>query len=223
MKNLVVILCLWSTLTAQASPYDGDPTSVDNAFTVIGTSYPFYRNLWGTFSITTGLYCGVWGFKEFFGASDLLGRVMGFALTFSGWTTFFDGYRLSGDETEIELVNHRYQRYAPGQAKEYGGVVSREEYGRLNLRRLADEAYTGRILRMTSYLIASASLFYFYGVGNSKGSLLLLIPGIIMGGAGVYRLIQDSPEEAAQMSLGRRQASWRILPGVNSIWFAARF
>ncbi len=224
-----IIVCfglLWIGTVAKAADYT-DPGRIDDAYAIIDSSYPRYRDYWGAFSVASGLYNGVWGIIQLTSAPAGLGAMMGFGLSFTGWVTFFDGIRLLQGLSGIEVVAQRYQRYAPGTAKDFGGVVSREEFGRTRLRVLADEAYTGRIMRMASHLLSGTSLLYFFGTGSYSGSRYLLFPGIIMIGAGVYRLLQDSPEERAQMSLGSGHfgtgGSWNIIPGIGSAWMVARF
>ena len=221
VKISLVLLTFASAIAAAFTDYE--PSNVDDAFAIVASGYPAYRDYWGTFSVVSGVYNGIWGAKEFFSAENTLGSIIGFGLTFSAWTTFFDGLRLLWGLSGIEAVNERYKRYAPGTAKDFGGVVSRSEFGSTRLKELSDDAYSGRIMRMSAHLIAGGGLLYFFGVGPDKGSRYLLVSGIITTAAGFFRLLQDSPEEMGQRLLGHTVVSFRLLPLISSVWLEVRF
>lgn len=220
----MIVLFLFYQLCGAAA-LAGDPASVDRGFEIVEEQYPAYRFYWGSYYIAGGLYAGAWGLKELFSADDTVAALAGFGLSMTAWITFFDGLRLCGPESEPEVVLARYKRYAPGTAKDFGGVVSREEFGRTRLRTLSDEAYTGRMLRLGSHLVTAGALFYFYGVGSDKGSYFLLVPAITFTAAGLYRLFQESPEErGSAIAAGHQLAtSWRIVPTTTSLWLQVHF
>ena len=119
-----------------AIPLEEESSNIDDAFEIINSGYPAYRDYWGAFSVAAGAYNGIWGVKELFSADQTLGSIIGFSMAFSSWTTFFDGIRLLWGLSGVEAVNERYKRYASGTAKDFGGVVSRAEFGRTRLKEL---------------------------------------------------------------------------------------